>query len=342
MTDLKSLPDHIGVLTLNIWFNRGDWSARKQAIKKWIAKLQPDVIALQEVLYGDGYNQLDELFQGTDYKYAVYGAACSAFWMSNFDSSKFNVTIPRSTTPNHRASPGILEESSAPSPASSGMDLHEFAYHGTTFGNAVVSRWPIVDFAELKLPHNRKLGMLTRSAVNAQIQTPYDFGTISVTSTHLDHRLTDSVDRMKQIQALLAFVRSKRVQPSVSSHRFPDILMGDFNAEPDSDEMRYMRGLAIYENKSTFMQDAWIIAGDGPRDQGFTWDNKNPHAFEDFEISKRLDYIYTSYPSRDGVGVVEKCQVVCNDDIVGGTWPSDHFGVMAQIRAAPLKRFSKL
>ena len=44
----------------------------------------------------------------------------------------------------------------------------------------------------------------------------------------------------------------------------PPILCGDFNAEPDSDEIRFLCSLTALDGRTTFFQDAWRVAGDGP------------------------------------------------------------------------------
>jgi hypothetical protein len=38
-----------------------------------------------------------------------------------------------------------------------------------------------------------------------------------------------------------------------------------------------------------------------------------------------------------GIGKIEKCRVVCDDE-VDGVWPSDHFGLYAELRTEPLPR----
>ena len=63
-------------------------------------------------------------------------------------------------------------------------------------------------------------------------------------------------------------------------------------------------------------------------------DNRNPYARTAFEPDKRIDYIFTGYPMRDGVGVLDHCRVVC-DDKKDGVWPTDHFGVYAEVRSEP-------
>jgi endonuclease/exonuclease/phosphatase family metal-dependent hydrolase len=120
--------------------------------------------------------------------------------------------------------------------------------------------------------------------------------------------------------------------------------VGDFNAEPDSDEIRYMRGLHSVEDCEIYFNDAWSVAGDAGAGaelasgrQGATWCNRNPYARAAFEPDRRLDYIFTGYPQQDGVGKIEHCRVVCDDER-DGVWPSDHFGLYAELRTAPASR----
>ena len=55
------------------------------------------------------------------------------------------------------------------------------------------------------------------------------------------------------------------------------------------------------------------------------------------EPDRRIDYVFVRHPRRDALGEVLDCRVVCNDER-GGVWPSDHFGVFAELRDTPLDR----
>jgi len=103
---------------------------------------------------------------------------------------------------------------------------------------------------------------------------------------------------------------------------------GDFNAEPDATAIRYLCGLATLEGTSTYFQDAWRLAGDGG--PGLTWSNANPHAALDAEPDRRLDYIFSGFHGRSAAGRPLACRVVA-DAPVDGVWPSDHFGVLADL-----------
>jgi endonuclease/exonuclease/phosphatase family metal-dependent hydrolase len=202
------------------------------------------------------------------------------------------------------------------------------AYDGYDFGNAVASRWPISDAASIELPSGERSE--GRCAVNAMIAAP--FGELSFTSTHLNWKLHDGRSREMQVVALADFVLSRRPRGG-----FPPIVVGDFNAEPDSDEIRFMTGHHSLDGRSVMFYDGWRLGGDGS--SGTTWSNRNEFASIALEPERRIDYIFGGYPRRmtddHGVGKIDTCRVVCND-AVDGIWPSDHFGVYAEFRTEPL------
>ena len=64
------------VLTLNIWNRQGPWEQRLPLIRAGLRALDPDLVALQEVLALDGApaNQADDVAAGLGYRVA-YGPA---------------------------------------------------------------------------------------------------------------------------------------------------------------------------------------------------------------------------------------------------------------------------
>jgi endonuclease/exonuclease/phosphatase family metal-dependent hydrolase len=195
---------------------------------------------------------------------------------------------------------------------------------GEAFGNAIASRWPIAKSDVLPLP-DRGDGE-ARCALLCHIDSPH--GALRFACTHLNWKFHHGAVRERLVVALADFARAQRV------HRgFPTIVAGDFNAEPDSDEIRYMTGRHSIDGRSVYWNDAWLVAGrDG---DGVTWSNRNAYARTALEPERRIDYIFVDYPLRDGRGLVESCRVVCNDERAG-VWPSDHFGVYAELRTEPL------
>jgi hypothetical protein len=92
-------------------------------------------------------------------------------------------------------------------------------------------------------------------------------------------------------------------------------------------------GLQSLRGRSVALLDAWRAAGKGG--SGITWSNANDYARLNLEPDRRIDYVFAGFPRRDGIGQITHCRVVCNEP-KNGVWPSDHFGVYAELRAAPL------
>jgi endonuclease/exonuclease/phosphatase family metal-dependent hydrolase len=184
------------------------------------------------------------------------------------------------------------------------------------FGNAVLSRRPIDATATCHLPHQPDDAEVQRIVVHART------GGVDVFSTHLSWQLHDAALRERQVQALVRFV-DERTDPAAA---LGPVVAGDFNAEPESTAIRYLCGLSALDGTSTYLQDAWRLAGDGG--PGLTWSNVNPHAAVDCEPERRLDYVFSGFRGRSGVGRPLECRVVA-DEPVEGVWPSDHYGVLA-------------
>jgi endonuclease/exonuclease/phosphatase family metal-dependent hydrolase len=164
-----------------------------------------------------------------------------------------------------------------------------------------------------------------RSALSATLDSP--FGPLSFTCTHLNWKFRHGAVRERQVQAVCELVLRRRVRSG-----FPSILVGDFNADPESAEVRFITGLQSLGGRSVAFLDAWRTVGQGA---GITWSNRNAYARAALEPDRRIDYVFTGFPQRTGVGQLLDCRVVCNDE-KDGVWPSDHFGVYAELRSEPL------
>lgn len=56
----------IRVATLNLWGRNGAWEERRSVLMDGLRRLQPDLIAFQEAIVGDGYDQVKDIL-GTGY-----------------------------------------------------------------------------------------------------------------------------------------------------------------------------------------------------------------------------------------------------------------------------------
>lgn len=191
---------------------------------------------------------------------------------------------------------------------------------GDAFGNLIASRFPIERSALHTLP-----GVETgerRSVLAAHLTTPS--GRLAFLTTHFNWKLDHGHVRERQAIALAAHVRQW-----ASAADLPPIVSGDLNAEPDAAEIRYLCGLQSLAGRSTYLQDAWRLAGDGG--PGHTWDNGNRFAALSFEPSRRIDYVLVGSPDAVGRGVIESARVALNE-ASDGVFPSDHYGVVVDVR----------
>jgi mRNA deadenylase 3'-5' endonuclease subunit Ccr4 len=54
-------PGEIRILTFNVWGRNGAWSGRRSVLIDGLYALQPDLVALQEVIKIDEYDQVIDL-----------------------------------------------------------------------------------------------------------------------------------------------------------------------------------------------------------------------------------------------------------------------------------------
>ncbi len=195
-----------------------------------------------------------------------------------------------------------------------GFDARE-----ASFGNAILSRWPIATSDTRALPTTPSTDEF-RVALKAEVEGPR--GRFEVYTTHLNWRYDESHVRQAQVRALAEFVGESK------GRTFPPIVCGDFNAEPDSDEIRMLTGRASVPVERLVFVDAWDVAGHGA---GFTWSNDNPFAARDLEADRRIDYVLVGWRKASGAGHVVDARVAAIDPI-DGVYPSDHYAVVAELR----------
>ncbi len=218
-------------------------------------------------------------------------------------------------------------------------------------GLAILAR-EITEVKTLALPDARPGD--ARLLLSARVTTAG--GPIWVHTTHLHYRLDDGLARERQVVAVDAAIRAFGRDNTDA----PQILCGDFNATPDSDEIRFLRGLTTLAGTRTHWQDAWLrlhrepgpIASpgsarsnaercgesiDGP-EEGITWSSENrmTRPLRSLDIDRRIDYVLVTSRKKDGRATVHECRVVLTeredpDDICA----SDHYGVFADIQVVP-------
>ena len=199
------------------------------------------------------------------------------------------------------------------------------------FGNMILSTSPILFSRHHLLPKRGSTGptSIQRSAIEATI----DLGDtrIRVTSVHLTH--LSSATRLPQVQRLLeihqkAVFEGAPVSGDIAVLNMPEqfvdqfvpthaVLMGDFNAQPDSHEYSAIVGpVSDYGGRISspdgFM-DAWTVAGN---------DRMSGHTSDVNDIPAVLDYCFVSSSL---INQVTSCRV--DSDATG----SDHYPLWLQL-----------
>ncbi|MFF3740153.1 endonuclease/exonuclease/phosphatase family protein [Streptomyces sp. NPDC002566] len=190
-------------------------------------------------------------------------------------------------------------------------------------GNAVLSRWPVVEREVLELPAPADLAD-GRTALYARLATPaHD---VPFFTAHLSSAPAAAAVRRQQVTALAEFVARHR-----GDTPFPPVVTGDFNAVPDSDAVRLFGG---YKTEPAVpgqvLYDAWEYAD--PTAPSATWTPENPYAARLLEPPARIDYIHVGLPGPSGEGHIRAVRRAGHGP-VDGVWPSDHAAVVADLAA---------
>lgn len=202
------------------------------------------------------------------------------------------------------------------------------------FGSAVLSRWPVDAAQHHVLPtvedpdpfvHDVPWELLHVSTAG-----------LDVFACHLAPAPTHGVHRRAQVLAIVDIVEAARVgkdpmpAPGQRVDGMPAVLCGDFNAEPDSDEIRFLSSLTVLDGRTAFFQDAWRVAGDGP---GLTQDWRSNAIADRMNVHrKRIDYVFVGNPfaRRGRAGRVLAAELAFHERLTGVD-ASDHFGLVVDV-----------
>ncbi len=234
---------------------------------------------------------------------------------------------------------------------------------GRTFGNGLLSRFPILEYKTIALPNPYQRE--PRALLAVLLATPG--GQLPVFVTHLDWQLDGSYARCVQVRFIAdqidLWVAAARRRAGADV--LPPVLAGDFNAEPGSDEIRFLVGLhalnstADGQPRGVYFNDCYARVADAQErtsasgatdDGGATFCRQNPFAARAHEPDRRLDYIFAALPDSRGRGQPLRAWRCFREPYHGagvllqalapaeyaadpgaGVFASDHFGVAADL-----------
>lgn len=160
-------------------------------------------------------------------------------------------------------------------------------YDGGEYGEGVLSKHSFLQTQNVSLPHSQ--GNEPRAALEVITILPSG-DTIAFIGTHLDHT-KDETDRLMQ---------AKKINQVFSANKYPSLLVGDLNAEPDSKPIQILK-------------EMWTATYDKKKPK-FTYPSDRP--------DKKIDYVMF-YPK-------EKWKVI-KTEIIADKIASDHCAYLVTI-----------
>ena len=208
------------------------------------------------------------------------------------------------------------------------------------FGSAVLSRWPIDKSNYHRLP-TASVDELPSGEQLVVVGVPWELlhvrtAGLDVFACHLAPAPSHGLHRQLQVLAIDEIIREARGDldtlgaPGQRREAMPPILCGDFNAEPDGDEIRFLCSLTALDGRTTSFQDAWRAAGEGP---GYTQDWRANAIADSMNVNrKRIDYVFVGDPFlRTGsAGRVLSASLAFHEPLTG-VLASDHYGLSVDV-----------
>jgi endonuclease/exonuclease/phosphatase family metal-dependent hydrolase len=181
-------------------------------------------------------------------------------------------------------------------------------------GVGVLSRWPIERESSLTFGDAR-----VQSVILAGPRGPVQMYGLVMDAWWFDQ----SHGRQEAVRELLTCISKEQDQQT------PLIVCGDFNTDPDSDEIRMLTGRTAVPVPGLSFYDAWEAAG--PPAPGYTWSNDNPQAIQLLWPNRRIDYIFSATSRRGGAGHPRQSALLGTRPVCG-IYASDHYGLRADLR----------
>ncbi|MFE1199951.1 endonuclease/exonuclease/phosphatase family protein [Streptomyces olivaceoviridis] len=192
-------------------------------------------------------------------------------------------------------------------------------------GAAVASRWPITAVRTDAFGGVGREAMAAWCGVTvAEVQAPSPFGTMLV--VHHKPSWERGQEREREAQAIAA---ARLVEAMAGSGHV--VLLGDFDAPPDSASVRFWTGRQSLGGLSVCYRDAWEAAH--PGEPGHTFSPVNPLVRQGEmpeEEGRRVDYIMVRCDDYGPTLRVGLCEQVFSEP-VDGVWASDHYGLVADL-----------
>jgi endonuclease/exonuclease/phosphatase family metal-dependent hydrolase len=219
-------------------------------------------------------------------------------------------------------SPDVLEDLVGP-----GYQFGHFsASSDDGIGGTLATRWPQRFVAELDLRISDRVRETLPWCATYVVEVDTPLGTVVV--AHHKPAWPFPFELEREQQALLA---ARTIEDHVGDRDAHAVVLGDFDATPDSASMQFWRGRRSLDGTSVCYQSAWEVIH--PDDPGRTFDLENPLVRGGevaTAVSRRIDHVLVRAGLHGPTLDVADCRRVL-DRPVDGVWASDHYGVLADL-----------
>ena len=193
-------------------------------------------------------------------------------------------------------------------------------------GGALATRWPQRHVTELDLRISERSRDTLPWCATLVVEVDTPLGTVVV--AHHKPSWPFPFEREREQQAALA---ARALEEHIGERDVHALVLGDFDATPDSASMSFWRGRRPVDGTSVCYQDCWEYVH--PDEHGRTFDRENP-LVRDGEVatavSRRIDYVLVRAGLHGPSLQVRDCRRVL-DAPVDEVWASDHYGVLAEL-----------
>ncbi len=193
-------------------------------------------------------------------------------------------------------------------------------------GAVLATRWPHrrVTEIDLRISDRTRKALPWCGTVVVEMESP--FGTVIVAHHKPTWPLPFELEREAQ-----AVMVARALEDHIGSRDVHALVLGDFDATPDSASMLFWRGRRPADGISVCYQDAWEYAH--PDEPGYTFETRNPLVREGevaTTVSRKIDHVLVRSGWHGPTLQVADCRLVL-DGPVHDVWASDHYGVLADL-----------
>jgi endonuclease/exonuclease/phosphatase family metal-dependent hydrolase len=193
-------------------------------------------------------------------------------------------------------------------------------------GGVLATRWPhtfVTEIDQHLTERSREVLPWTATTI-VEIETP--LGALVI--AHHKPSWPFPFELEREQQAVLA---ARTMEEYIGRRDVHAVVLGDFDAAPDSASMQFWRGKRAVDGLSVCFQDAWESVH--PDEPGYTMEAANPlvRAGEvSTGVTRKIDHILVRSGLHGPTLRVADCQRVL-DRAEDGVWASDHYGVLADL-----------